>query len=121
MAFLDTLASLVATVLRFFLWSVAALAGLLLISLALSALLAWMLVQRLRGRPSPVSLSARFQDLGRFGAVFGRPGFDPRMFRRRADEASPASPDPAPSALARRRAAQAVQDVQARDLPADKP
>lgn len=116
MAFLDALARLVTTTLRLVLWLAAALLGLVLVSLGLAALLLWVLIQRLRGRPSPVFMSGRFQDLGRFRAAFGRNGFDASVFQRRRPE----QPAETPSALTRRGAPGAVQDVQARDLPTDK-
>lgn len=122
MAFFDALSQLLTTVLRLFLWMAAAVLGLAFVSVALSLVLGWILVNRLLGRQPKVTLSGRFQDLRQFGAGFGQSGFG-GVFRPRQEPApTDSSTAPADSPLSRRIPSPGeVQDVQARDLPPDPP
>lgn len=118
MSFLDTLARLPGRLIRFTLWLLAGLLGLAVLSLGLGALLVWMLVNRLRGRPMPLQfIKTRFADL-RHGGAFGAGPAAGRWWPRTPAAEGGDSPAAGASPLARRMGrAGAVEDVQARDLP----
>ena len=122
MAFLDALSQLLASVLRLFLWMAAAMLGLAFISVTLSLVLGWILVNRLLGRQPKVTLSGRFQDLRQFGAGLGGSRFGDVFRPRRTPPTADRPAAQADAPLARRiPPAGDVQDVQARDLPPDSP
>lgn len=118
MVFLDALASAVLTVLKFALWSMAAVLGLAFVTLALALLLIWVLVNRLLGRQPPVSLSARVQGLRQFSATFRSAGFRTSGFGARHSSAQAVTPET--SQNRRIPSSGPVEDVQARDLPDDR-
>lgn len=121
MAFFDTLARLLRGLLLLVVWALAALAGLAVLGLGLSALLIWLLINRLRGRPAQVNLKARFADLRR-GAMFDpRQAGDKLWPTRPHGNAADGRGSDAPTLARRMGKPVAVEDVQARDLPSEPP
>jgi hypothetical protein len=119
MAIVEFLTGLLAALLKFAVWVLATLLGLALVSLALAILLGWLLVNRLLGRSPSVTLGGRFQDLRQFGAGFGKSGWRVQtLWPRRAPPQDAGNPEAARA----HRIVQGgdVEDVQARELPADR-
>ena len=121
MALLNALSQLLASLLRLLLWMAAAVLGLAFISVALSLVLGWVLVNRFLGRQPKVTLSGRFQDLRQFGAGFDRSGFGGMFRSRQAPNATPSHEQPESPVARRLPTTGEVQDVQARDLPPGPP
>lgn len=117
MAWIDALARTVLSVLKFLLWSVAVLAGLAFVSLALALLLVWLVLNRLLGRTPQVTFSGRLQNLRQFEARFRSSAFKTGRVR---PDAAPRTAEGDPPVARRIHPPGPVVDVQARDLPPDR-
>ena len=122
MNLIDLFFTVVRTALRLVVWAVAALLALSLVSVALVALLSWVLVSLALGRKPQVSLKGRFQGVRQFGsfgqASFKAGAFWPGQSRPAQDSSHPAADTPLTRRIVR---PEAVVDVEARDVPAQRP